>query len=148
MCVKSWKHTLAAAVMILLVSEVINTLSAFLTMGYYMDPNYFAVWSKIMMPGPGPPPAEFTYYGIAFAFIYGLIFSYVYMKVSGILKGKNWMQKGLRYGFGVFLIAGVPMFLNMYLLINLPLGLLVEWAIVDGLIAYLLTGIAVAKIME
>lgn len=136
-----------AAIAFTVIGKIVNTLSAMLTMDYYMDPNYFAVWSKIMMPGPGPPPAEFMYYGIAFAFVYGLIFSYIYARVNSILKAKSWVQKGLRYGFGVFLIAGVPMFLNMYLLINLPLGLLLEWMIVDGLIAYLLSGIAVAKIM-
>jgi len=137
-----------AAIAYVVIGKIVNTLSAMLTMSYYMDPNYFAVWSKIMMPGPGPPPAEFTYYGIAFAFISGLIFSYIYTKVSSVIKGKGWMQKGLKYGFGVFLIAGIPMFLSMYLLINLPLGLLVDWMIVDGLIVYLLCGIAVSKIMK
>jgi len=137
-----------AAIAYVVIGKIVNTLSAMLTMSYYMDPNYFAVWSKIMMPGPGPPPAEFTYYGIAFAFISGLIFSYIYTKVSSVIKDKGWMQKGLKYGFGVFLIAGIPMFLSMYLLINLPLELLVEWMIVDGLIVYLLCGIAVSKIMK
>ncbi len=137
-----------AAIAYVVIGKIVNTLSAMLTMSYYMDPNYFAVWSKIMMPGPGPPPAEFTYYGIAFAFISGLIFTYIYTKVNSVIKDKNWMQKGLKYGFGVFLIAGIPMFLSMYLLINLPLELLVEWMIVDGLVVYLLCGIAVSKIMK
>ena len=50
--------------MITIVSQIIHSIEAFATMDFYLDPNYFGVWSKIMMPGPGPPPAEFYYYSI------------------------------------------------------------------------------------
>ncbi len=130
------------------IAFVISTLSSFLTMGYYTDPNYFAVWSKIMMPGAGPPPASFYYYSITFAFIAGLILSFIYSRVKGIFGKKSVMQKGLRFAIGMLLVSGIPFFMNMYLLINLPLGLLISWLIFNGLLVNIFAGIVIAKIFE
>lgn len=136
-----------AAVVYVILSQVLHTASTFLTMGYYTDPNYFPVWSKVMMPGPGPPPATFYYYSIAFSFISGLIYSFVYSRIGCHLKGKA-LQKGIRYGLGLFLVAGIPTFFTMYLLVNLPFGLLVSWLTIDTLLGYLIAGIAIAKIVR
>ena len=35
---------------------IVHMAGAIVDMGYYLMPDYFAVWSKIMMPVPGPPP--------------------------------------------------------------------------------------------
>ena len=139
---------ITAAIAYVIIALIINTVSAMLTMSYYLDPNYFEVWSKLMMPTAGPPPAEFTYYSIAFSFIAGLIYSFVYSKAMVLFKTKSALKKGLKYGFGLFLLAGIPFFLSVYLLINLPLGLLISWLIFNGLIQYLLGGIAIAEIVK
>lgn len=136
------------AIAYVMIAFVISLLSSYLTMNYFTDPNYFAVWSKIMMPRAGPPPTSFYYYSITFAFIGGLILSFIYSRIQGIFKNKSVMQKGLRFAIGMSLVSAIPFFMNMYLLINLPLGLLVSWLIFNGLLVNLFAGIAIAKIFE
>jgi len=131
------------AIAFLVVAQAMHIVSTMLTMNYYTDANYFAVWSKIMMPAAGPPPAEFYYYSLAFSFIIGLIYSYIYTNIRNVIKGTT-IKKGLKYGFVIFLMVGVPYFLTTYLLINLPQSLLVYWLIIDGLLTYLVGGIAIA----
>jgi len=135
-----------SAICYIVVAEIVSTLSAYLTMNYYTDPAYFSVWSKIMMPGAGPPPASFYYYSISFAFIGGLIFGFVYSRIKGIFGKKTILQKGLRFGIGMFLVSGITLIMNLFLLINLPLGLLVSWLVFNGLIVNLIVGILIAKI--
>ena len=144
MCLKSnCTKLVLGAITYLVIGQILHMASSILTMNYYMDPSYFAVWSKVMMPGPGAPLAIFYYYSVLFIFIVGLIYSYIYSRVKGILKGTT-VNKGLKYGLGLFLIAGAPFFFSMYLLINLPLSLLIYWLLIDGLLTYLLGGIAIA----
>jgi predicted membrane channel-forming protein YqfA (hemolysin III family) len=99
-----------------------------------------------MMPAAGPPPMTFFIYSIVFAFITGLIFAGVYARISSALKSSG-VQKGLRYGIGLFLVAGIPFFLTITLLINIPLALSVIW-LVSNLVVYLIGGIAIAKIVK
>ena len=139
----NWSRIILGAIAYLVIGLIMNTVSSLLTMDYYKNPNYFAVWSKVMMPGQGAPPATFYYYSVAFLFIVGLIYSFIYGKVKGLLKGTT-ILKGLRYGFALFLMAGIPFFFSLYLLINLPLSLLIYWLVIDGLLTYLLGGIAIA----
>ena len=139
----NWTRVFLGAIAYLIISQVMHAISSVMAMDYYIDPNYFAVWSKIMMPGMGPPPTEFYVYSILSSFIVGLIYSYIYVRVKEIMKGTV-MKKGMKYGLAIFLMAGIPFFLSLYLLVNLPLGLLVYWLIIDGLLTYLLGGIAIA----
>lgn len=136
-----------AAVVFTIIAQIVHSIGAYMTMDYYLDPNYFAVWSNIMMPTAGPPPAEFYYYSIAFNFITGLIFAFIYTKVKDVIKSKKIWMVGKKYGIGVWLIASVPGALSMHLLINLPAMLIVTWSI-SSLIVYVLAGIATAKIMK
>ena len=137
-----WKVLLAGFVF-MIISQIIRTIGAFLEMNYYFDPNYFGVWSKIMMPAAGPPPTSFYCYSLLFAFINGVLFSLVYAYMKGGIPVKAWLKKGLIYGLVVFLIGGIPGSLALYLLINLPAMLLIYWAI-ETLIINLLGGIVVA----
>ena len=137
------KRIVLGAIAYLVIAQVLHTVSTMLTMNYYLDPNYFAVWSKIMMPTAGPPPMEFYYYSLGFGLIIGIIYSYIYANVKNIMKGTV-IKKGLKYGFAIFLMAGIPSFLSIYLLINLPLGLLVYWLIIDQLLTFLFGGVAIA----
>jgi hypothetical protein len=143
---KAWKLILAAIVF-LIISQVIHMIEAQLTMNYYTDPAYFSVWSKIMMPTAGPPPAEFYYYSWIFTFIGGLIFAGIYAVIEKGIPGKTIVKKGMIYGLLIWLITGISASLTMVLLINLPIDLIAIWA-VTGLIINLIAGIAVAKIVK
>jgi hypothetical protein len=138
---------LLAAILFTIISEVIHTAESFFTMSFYTDSNYFAVWSKIMMPTVGPPSTSFYVYSIIFTFISGLIFAFVFTKVKNVIKANVWWKIGKRFGIGVWLVASIPWALTTYLLINLPPMLLVYWSI-SSLIVYVLAGIAIAKILK
>jgi len=142
----SWPRILAVAILYAIVSEIVMTLGAVADMSYYMDTNYFSVWSKIMMPAAGPPPAEFYYTGIIFQLVAGFLFALVYRVIKGSVPGKGWNNKGLMYGFLVFLVAGIPTTFMLVLLINLPLGLLLSWML-QSLVVYLIGGLLAAKII-
>jgi hypothetical protein len=47
----------------------------------------------------------------------------------------------------IFLVAGIPTVLTMYLLINLPSGLLATWTFVQ-LVLYLIGGVVAAKLIK
>ena len=143
----SWPRILAVAILYAIVGEIVMTLGAMADMSYYYDPGYFTVWSKLMMPAAGPPPAEFYYTGIAFQLVTGFLFGLVYRVIKGAVPGKGWKNKGLMYGFLIFLVAGIPTTTMLYLLINLPVGLLLSWML-QSLVVYLLMGLIAARILK
>ena len=143
----SWPGVLAVAVAYAIISQIVYMLGAFADMAYYMDPAYAAVWSPIMMPTAGPPPITFTLMALASSFVSGLLFALVYAVVKGSVPGKGWRNKGLMYGFLIFLVAGLPSTLSMLLLINLPMGLVLSWML-QGLVTYLLVGLVTARLLK
>ena len=143
--VKAWK-IIVAAIVFMIISQVIHTIEAQITMDYYTDPTYLSVWSKIMMGEKGLAP-EFMYYSLTFAFITGLLFTGVYTVVAKNIPGKTLVKKGLIYGLLIWLVGGIPGYLAMVLLINLPVDLIAYWA-VTGLIINLLSGVVIAKIVK
>ncbi|MDO8339496.1 MAG: hypothetical protein Q7T16_02455 [Candidatus Burarchaeum sp.] len=128
------------------ISFIVHMAGAIADMGYYFMPDYFSVWSKLMMPVAGPPPIEFTYASLLFGFIAGLLFTYCFYLVRNSMPGKG-IAKGLNYGMFVMLLAGLPFYMTMTLLINLPQGLMLSW-LVQTFIIYELSGIAVAKLVR
>ena len=100
-----------------------------------------------MMPAAGPPPASFYLYSLLFTFITWALFGLVYGKLGNAIKEKDPARKGLIFGGLVFLVAGLPGTLTMYLLINLPAGLLAAWAI-TSLILHLIGGVVAAKAIK
>ena len=143
---KAWK-IIAAAIVYVIISQVIRTVESMATMDYYMDETYFPVWSKIMMSGPGGPPTEFYYYSVIFAFIGGLIFAGVYTVIAKGIPGKTVVKRGINYGLLIWLVAGIPFGLAMVLLINLPVDLIIIWTVVS-LIIYLIVGSTTARIVK
>lgn len=144
--VAAWRIILAA-IAFLIISQVIHTLEAYVTMSYYTDPTYAAVWSKIMMPKAGPPPMEFYYISWTFSFITGLLFAGVYNVITKGIPGNTVAKKGLIYGLLIWLVGGLSGSLAMILLVNLPIDLIGYWT-VSGLIVNLLAGVAIAKIVK
>jgi len=138
---------IAVAIVYAIVGEIVMTLGAMADMSYYYDSNYFPVWSKLMMPAAGPPPAEFYYISIVFQLVTGFLFGLVYNVLKGAVPGRGWKNKGLMYGFLIFLVAGIPTTMMLYLLINLPLGLLLSWML-QSLVVYLTMGLVTAKLVK
>lgn len=130
----------------MIISQVIHTIEAQLTMDYYTDPTYFPVWSKIMMGEMGLAP-EFMYYSLTFAFIGGLLFTGVYTVVAKGVPGKTVVKKGVYYGLLIWLVGSIPSGLTKVLLINLPIDLIAYWT-VSCLIVNLLAGVAIARIVK
>jgi hypothetical protein len=137
---------LGGALAYTIISYIVHMAGAIVDMGYYMMPEYFAVWSKIMMPVAGPPPIEFTYASLLFGFIAGLLFTYCYYLVRNSMPGKG-IAKGLNYGMFVMLLAGLPFYMSMTLLINLPQGLMLSW-LLQTFVIYELAGIAAVKLVR
>jgi len=135
------------AVLMAIVAQIVHTIEAIFTMSYYTDPQYFQVWSKIMMPGPGAPPSEFYIYSFVFALVGWVLFGYVYEMLGGAIKEKEQNKRGLKFGALIFLVAGVPMTLMLFLLINLPIGMLLSWA-VSGLALDLIGGMVAARMIQ
>ena len=138
---------IGAGILFGIIALIIHWIFAFVGMAYYLDPAYFPVWSKIMMPTAGPPPVSFFYYSLSFNIISGILFALVYTVIGSCVPGKRFMSRGLMYGFLVFLVGAIPGYLALYLLINLPPVLIALWA-VEGLITYLVGGMVVAKLIS
>jgi predicted membrane channel-forming protein YqfA (hemolysin III family) len=71
----------------------------------------------------------------------------VYEHLEGAIREKQEIKRGLEFGMLVFLVAGIPTVLTMYLLINLPSGLLATWTLVQ-LVLYLIGGVVAAKLIK
>lgn len=145
--IKDLKGVAITAVAMTILAQIVHTLESILTMGYYLDPAYFSVWSKVMMPAAGPPPASFYIYSIVFALVGWFLFASVYSKLGAAIKEKTEIRKGLKFGALAFLLAGLPCTLTLYLLINLPVGLIISW-MVSSLVLYLAGGIVAAKLIR
>ncbi|MDD5337467.1 MAG: hypothetical protein PHS02_03200 [Candidatus ainarchaeum sp.] len=142
----NWKGIGITAVVMAMIAEVVHTVESILTMGFYTDPAYFQLWSKLMMPAAGPPPLSFFIYSIVFALIGWFFFAYAYAVLGGALKAKGCM-KGLKFGALVFLVAGLSCTLMLYLLINLPMALLASWT-VSSLLLYLIGGVVAERFIR
>lgn len=132
---------LLAAVAYAVIAQIIHWIGAFLSMDFYIDPAYMGVWSQLMMP----PMTYFFYYSVGFAFITGALLAAVYSMVYCCLPARTNVKRGLVYGLIVFMVAGIPGSLAMYLLINLPAMLILLWT-VENLVIYLLGGAAIALV--
>ncbi len=139
-----WKGILIVGVVLAIIAQIVHTIGASLTMGYYQDPAYFKVWSKLMMPSEGPPPASFVLASLGHGLITSIIFAFVYSMIKGAIPGGTPVRKGLNYGLLIFLIAGVTFPLTLLLLINLPLGLILSWS-AEALVIYLIGGLLVVR---
>ncbi|MDD5172485.1 MAG: hypothetical protein PHF60_05635 [Candidatus ainarchaeum sp.] len=142
----NWKQILLSALIFAVVSELVHTLGVIPTMGYYTDPANFGLWSQIMMPDAGPPGTEFYLASFAFAFITGCVFAWAYSVLKKCIPGKGVMN-GFNYGLMLFLLVGVPYTLTTILLLAVPIGLLMGWAL-ESFVIYGLSGLAFAKIMK
>jgi hypothetical protein len=114
-------------------------------MDYYTNPDYSGVWSSLMMPEDGAPGINFYITSILFSLIGAMLYTIVYIIIRASIPGRSYFKKGLFYGLFLFLIAGIPGFLSLYLLINLPTILLYIW-VLENFIVYIIGGVVIAEI--
>lgn len=123
-----WGRVLFCAVLYTVVSTIIRQVEAVLTMKYYLMPQYFGVWSRIMMPSHGPPPPEFFITSTVFSICTGISLCMIYYYLKPMLPSDERIR--ILY-FADILIGTSFIFFTIpsYLLFNLPLGLLISWFI-------------------
>ena len=59
------------------------------TMDLYLMPEHFPVWSRLMMPDMGPPPATFFAISILVSFALALISAAVFWIVSPAFRARD-----------------------------------------------------------
>jgi hypothetical protein len=103
-------------------------IEALLTIKYYMMPQYFGLWSKLMMPSAGPPPIEFTITSLVFAFVTGISVALIYYYLRDHLPPLGFRRA---FYFADLLIATSFLFFTLpsYLMFNVPVGILISWFI-------------------
>ena len=67
-----------SALIFMLIAQTIHTIGAFIFQDYYASSDYYYIWSRIMMPHPGPPPKIFYILSFTFNFVIGALFSFGY----------------------------------------------------------------------
>lgn len=140
-------NILGVGVLYAFFAQVVHTVMAWVGMAYYQDPDYFCVWSNIMMPTAGAPPASFLYISLIFGTLTGILFALVYHIIKDSIPVKNREEKGVLYGLMVFLVSGLPNSMMLFLLINLPVPLVALWAVESWVIA-MIGGIIVAEVIK
>src|SRR5260221_6314821 len=77
----NWPKVLVSAAIFTVISMIVHHVEGFLTMQYYLMPQYFGVWSKLMMP---------TF--LIFTFVTGISLAFVYYYVSELLPKRFWKR--------------------------------------------------------
>jgi len=124
----NWKKVAITSVIFTVSSFVIHQIEALLTMKYYLDPNYFGLWSKLMMPKAGPPPMEFMITSIVFSLVTGISVTLIYYYLKDHLP-KEKMKRTFYFADLMIATSFVFSTLPMYLMFNIPVALLVSWFI-------------------
>ena len=137
-----WKKALLAGVVYVVIATVVRQIEAILTMSYYTEPQYFGVWSKLMMPKAGPPPASFMIWSLLFSYITGVTLAAAYDFIKDLLPKKFWTRV-LNFTDLVICLMIVFFSLPVYLLLNVPMGLLLVWLISGFIIVFLGTTVFV-----
>lgn len=124
----SLKKLLLSGLIFTVISFIIRQIEAVLTLKYYMMPEYFGLWSKVMMPTAGPPPVSFMITSIVFTFVTGLSITAIYYYIKDHLP-KGELKRTFYFADLMVGTSFVFFTLPVYLLFNVPLGLLIIWFI-------------------
>jgi len=141
-----WGKVLIVGLIYTLISMVVRQVEAMLTLSYYMDPQYFGLWSKLMMPKAGPPPAEFMVMSLIFSMVTGVSISIIYYYLKEYLPKKRLQRMFL---FADLLVATSFVFFTIpvYLLFNMPAMLLLCW-FVSSFIILTATSALLVKVVK
>lgn len=141
-----WGKVILAGILFAIVASIIHSIESILTMNYYLMPDYFNVWSKVMMPNAGPPPTSFFALSVSFSFLTGLVLAIFYDFIKEKL-AKTDFQKVICFTGLVITLATVFFTLPVYLLINIPMGLFIYWFVFSAII-FLVTSLIFVKILK
>jgi hypothetical protein len=124
----NFKKLFLSGLIFAVISFIIRQIEALLTMKYYLMPQYFGAWSKLMMPSNGPPPPSFMITSFIFTLITGISVGLIYYYLKDHLPA----EKGKRIFYFADLMLGTYLVfftLPVYLMFNIPVGLLISWFI-------------------
>lgn len=141
-----WGKLFLCGLIYLVFTTAIRQIEIILTMKYYLMPQYFGVWSQLMMPNTVPPPLNFIVTSSTFTFASGLSIGLVYYYIRNLLPKQFWH----RVTFFTDLMIGTSFIfftLPVYLLFNLPFQLLLSWFISSFIILFL-TSLTLVKIIR
>jgi hypothetical protein len=142
----SWKKILIISLLFTVFSFVIRQIEAILTINYYKLPEFFGVWSKLMMPKAGPPPASFLITSLVFTFATGICLSLIYYYLKDHLPKEN--HKRVLYFADLMIGTSFVFFtLPVYLMFNVPAGLIFSW-FASSFIILTLTSWILVKIVK
>lgn len=141
-----WTKILLVGLIYTVFTTVIRQVEAILTMKYYLMPQYFGVWSKLMMPKAGPPPPEFVIMSLIFTFYSGIALTLIYYYIKNLLPKLFWKRI---FFFADLMIAASFIFFTLpsYLMFNLPARLLISWFI-SGFVIIVFTSLTLVKIIN
>jgi hypothetical protein len=122
----SWKKIILSSFVFTVITFIIRQVEAALTMNYYKMPELFGLWSKVMMPKAGPPPVSFIITSLIFTFATGISLALIYYYLKDHLPKDE--KKRIFYFADLMIGTSFVFFtLPVYLMFNVPLGLLVSW---------------------
>ena len=140
------KKLLVASLVYTLIAMIIHEIEALLTLQYYMKPQYFGLWSRLLMPTAGPPPLEFFVTSFLFSFTTGIALAFVYFLIKDQLSTK-FRERSLLFADILICMYFVFFTLPTYLMFNAPFGLLVIWFI-SAFVILTLSAMAYVKIFR
>ena len=140
-----WGKVLLVGFLYTIIATVIRQLEVIWTMKYYTMPQYFGVWSKLMMPAAGPPPFEFMVTSFILTFASGMALTIIYYYLKDYLPKGFWRRSTF---FADVLVSTSFIFftLPVYLLFNVPVALL-GWWFVSTFVVLLAASILIVKIV-
>lgn len=128
-----------------IIAMTMHQIETLFTMNYYKMPEYFATWSKIMMPNEGPPGLLFIIVSLIFSLISGFLLAFVYYFIKDHLDPNYW-KKVITFALLLFFISIVTFTLPCILLFHLPIIMVLSWAL-SSIFIYFFGSLVFAKII-
>lgn len=128
-----------------IISMVIHQIEAIFTVGFYMMPEYFGVWSKLMMSEVGKPKPVFVVVSTLFALITGFILASTYNFFKDYLPQGYW-SKVMSFSLLLSVISVVTFTLPVILLFNVPVVLMLYW-LLSGVFIFFFGSMVFVKII-
>lgn len=141
-----WGKVIVSGLIFLIIATIVRQIEVFVTLDYYKDPQYFGVWSTLMMPKAGPPPPGFIITSLLFSLITGIILAAFYDFIKTLLPKNKW-GRIICYTEIIVELSIVFFTLPAILLFNLPLMLHLSW-LVSGVLIIFLSSIVFVKILK
>jgi len=142
-----WNKVIISGFVYLIISTIIHQVEVLLTMDYFKLPTYFGLWSKLMMPKAGPPPLKFYLFSFLFSLIAGLAIALLYEIIKDRVAKESAWKKTVSFTCLLVLLSGVFFSLPVYLLLNIPLGLLAIWFL-SAVVIFAISSAAFVRIMK